>query len=267
MFCWYCALDVAGRDDELCLHRVGIDQQIAKPALLGHPVLLLVLVEAGAHLRVRDGDVLLHGVGGEDDHLQLHLFVSLTVLALEIGLRDRHPVGHRGAQLLHEQGAPEVLLEFLGGERGALHAQYLLVRLLAGELPVLLEGWDEVDALGHFRIAHGKPQPAGFRDRGALVDELLQNLLLDPHLFEQLLVDAAAVRTLVGLQLGQVGSTECCGRDLLVPDTRHDGTRCRRVLGVQEVWDVEKDEREHHEREAPLEPATVPAHPVEHCHC
>ena len=38
------------------------------------------------------------------------------------------------------------------------------------------------------------------------------------------------------------------------------------VAPAEELGNVEDDEREHHERQAPLEPALVTAHPVEHGH-
>ena len=153
----------------------GVQQDVARAHLLGRRVLLLVLLvlafdspggtttfafiasastsryrifrfsgsrycslclsNAALTSAIGDRDVLLHGVRREDDHLQLHLFVALAVLALEFRVRHRHPVGHGGAQLFDEQGAPEVLLELLGRERGPLHPQHLLVYLLPANWP------------------------------------------------------------------------------------------------------------------------------------
>ena len=59
-------------------------------------------------------------------------------------------------------------------------------------------------------------EPFGFGERGALVDHLLQDLLLDAELLEQLVVHLAAVRRAVGLQLSlidaaEVGARRCPG--------------------------------------------------------
>ena len=59
--------------------------------------------------------------------------------------------------------------------------------------------------------------------------------------------------------------------EFLAPDLMafDDGDRVGRQVGAriaEEVRDVKDDKRKAHEREAPLEPVSVPAHPVEHCH-
>ena len=148
------ALDVTRGHDDLGLHRVGVHEQVLDPALLGDAVPILVLVEVRAQLGVGDLHLVLHLVGREDDQLQLDLLVALAVLAFDIRVRHRDPVGHCSAQLLGQEGASQVVLELLGRERRALHPQHPLVHLLAGELPVLLERGNRHDAMGDLRIAH-----------------------------------------------------------------------------------------------------------------
>ena len=46
---------------------------------------------------------------------------------------------------------------------------------------------------------------------------------------------------------------------------RHDGVVSRRI-GLQKAGDVQHYERQDHDGQAPLEPALVSAHPVEHRH-
>ena len=60
----------------------------------------------------------------------------------------------------------------------------------------------------HFLVAHRDAEPLGFGERGALVDHLLQDLLLDAELLEQLLAHVAAVRGAVRLQLRLIGAAE-----------------------------------------------------------
>ena len=60
----------------------------------------------------------------------------------------------------------------------------------------------------HFLVADLDAEPLGFGERGALVDHLLQDLLLDAELLEQLVAHVAAVRGAVGLQLSLVGAAE-----------------------------------------------------------
>ena len=68
-------------------------------------------------------------------------------------------------------------------------------------------------------------EPLGFGERGALVDHLLQDLLLDAELLEQLVVHVAAVRGAVRLQLRLVGPPEFAGGDFAGP---RRWRRCRR---------------------------------------
>ena len=54
-------------------------------------------------------------------------------------------------------------------------------------------------------------EPLGFGERRALVDHLLQDLLLDAELLQQLLVHVAAVGGAVRLQLRLIGAAEFVG--------------------------------------------------------
>ena len=260
-------LDVAGRHDDARLECVGVREQVANLALLAGAVLLLVLLEIRRQVRVRQRDLVAERVGREDDELEFGLLVAAAVLALHIGIGDRDPVGDGVSQLLDEQCAAQVLLELTGRERRPLHLQHLAVDLLSGKLTVLLEGRDRVNAVRDFLVGHPESQPIGLGRRGPLVDELLKDLLVDPHLLQELLVQARTIRALVRLQLRLVGTAERIHRDLLAAHRRHRVVRRRRVRArPEEARDIKHDERQHHEREAPLEPALVAAHPVEHCH-
>ena len=97
--------------------------------------------------------------------------------------------------------AADAVLELGRRHRRPLHAQQLLVALLADELAVLLERRNREDALAHFLVAHRDAEPLGFGERGVLVDHLLQDLLLDAELLQQLLAHVAAVGGAVRLQL------------------------------------------------------------------
>ena len=110
----------------------------------------------------------------------------------------------------------------------------------------------------------------GFDQRGLLVDHLLQDLLIDAELPQQLVVEAAAVRGPVRLHLRVVALLELAGGQPR-PSTSAITSRGRRADAdgrriVEKARNVEDDERQHHEGKAPLEPALVPTHPVEHGH-
>ena len=74
--------------------------------------------------------------------------------------------------------------------------------------------------LRHLGVGHGHAKPFGFCHRGALVDQLLQDLPIDAHLLQQLLVQAAAIGALVGLQLSLIRPAEGGDRDGLATDRR-----------------------------------------------
>ena len=70
-------------------------------------------------------------------------------------------------------------------QRRPLRREQLLVALLADELAVLLERRNRENPLAHFLVAHLDAEALGLGERRALVDHLLQNLLLDAELLEQ----------------------------------------------------------------------------------
>ena len=76
---------------------------------------------------------------------------------------------------------------------------------------VLLERRHREDPLPHFLVAHRDAEALGFGQRGALVDHLLQDLLVDAELLQQLLAHVAAVRRAVRLQLRLIGAAELAG--------------------------------------------------------
>ena len=118
---------------------------------------------------------------------------------------------------------------------------------------VLLECRHREDALPHFLVAHLDAETLGFGEGGALVDHLLQDLLVDAQLLEQLVVHVAAVGGAIGLQLSLIGAAEIRAGDLAPFDARH-GVVGRRVGAgaAQKIGDVKKDKRHAHQAEAPL---------------
>ena len=132
---------------------------------------------------------------------------------------------------------------------------------------VLLERRHREDALPHLLVADRDAEPLGLGERRALVDHLLQNLLVDPELLQQLLAHVVAVGGAIRLQLGLIGPAEIGGRDFAAFDFG-DGV-ARRGVGAgaaEEIGNVEEDERHAHQTQAPLQPVPVPAHPIEHRH-
>src|SRR5207245_11198751 len=121
--------------------------------------------------------------------------------------------------------------------------------------------------LPDFLVAHVDLEAIGFGQRRALVDHLREDLLFDPELLQELLAHVRSVRGSIRLQLSLIRPTELAGRDLLAFDFR-DGLAGRGVgaAATQKVGNVEDDERQADETEAPLEPTHMPAHPIEHCH-
>ena len=98
------------------------------------------------------------------------------------------------------------------------------------------------------------------------VDELLQDLAIDAELPEQLLVHLRAVRLAVGVHLRRVAPLERAHGDRLAFDLGNRLARRRAGVVAQEVGDIEDDKGEDDERQAPLEPALVPPHPIQHGH-
>jgi hypothetical protein len=197
----------------------------------------------------------------------LHLVVPEPVLLLDFLVRHCQPLGQHGSQLFDGQLVADGLLEGTGGQRGTLRAEQLLIPLLADEHAVLEERRGGEDALPHFFVARRHAEPLGFDERRLLVDHLLQNLLVDAELFQQLFTDITAVRVAVRLQLNIVRPPEIGGGDFAALDRGHRAPKRGpgRVL-LEKIGDVENNERQHDEAEAPLEPPLMPPHLVEHSH-
>ena len=91
-----------------------------------------------------------------------------------------------------------------------------------------------------------------------------------PELAQELIAHLAAVRRPVRLDLVVVPLQELPGGDVPALDFGDHlaGERADANRGgiVQETGDVEDDERQDDEAKAPLEPAFVATHPVEHGH-
>ena len=102
-------------------------------------------------------------VGREDRQVQLDLFIALPVLGFDVGVRDAHPPGDRGLDLLGEQRAAELILELDGPQRRPLHVQDLAIRDVADELAVLLEARHADDALTQLGVAHADARAAWLR--------------------------------------------------------------------------------------------------------
>jgi len=261
------ALDVRRRDDRLGPQRLDVNQQVADLALLGNLEIALVRVEVARHLGVAGVDLGAEAIGGEADDGELHLVVAAAIFLFELRVVDRQPIGQRAAQLLDRQAVADVVLELRGDQRRPLHAQQLLIPRFADEAAVLLERRHREDPLPHFLVAHLDPDPFGFGERGALVDHLLQNLLLDAELLQQLIAHVVAVGRAVGLQLSLIGAPEIGAGDFPAFDLR-DSVAGRGVGtgAAQKIRDVKKHKRHAHQAQAPLEPVPVAAHPIEHGH-
>jgi hypothetical protein len=259
-------LDVGLRHLDALAYLVDLDQGVAHLALLADAVGLLVGVEPGLDLGGRHRHLVAEPVGGESDQLELHLLVAALELGGDFGVRHRHPAGDRSAQLLLEDGAAQLVFELACRQRHRLAREQLPIAGLADEHTVLHEGGQRQDALAHLDVAHAQVLTPGLDGHGLLVDERLQDLLVDAELAQHRLADLPAVRLAVGLQLRGVAALELSDRDGLALDVgqhlvgRHAGG------GGAVVWHEEEGEREDDEREAPLEPALVPPHPIEHRH-
>ena len=132
---------------------------------------------------------------------------------------------------------------------------------------VLLERRHGEDALPHLLVAHGDVPPLRFNHRSALVEHLLQELLVDAKLLQQRLGHLAAVGRPIRLELRLIRAPELLALDF-VPfddgDLVGGGEIGARVS--EKVRNVEDDKCEADEREAPLEPVSMPPHPIEHGH-
>lgn len=226
-----------------------------------------MVVEVFRDLGVGGDQALAELVRRDVDHLYLDALVALLELADDVGVSHRHPARDRRLKLLGDDAAPDLVLELVGTHRGGLHPEQLAVALVADELAVILEGGQRQDALADLGITCLDPEARGFGQRRLFLDHLLHDPLVDPQLFQQLVVDVGPVGLPVGLHLLLVDAAEVGGGDLAAFDVGDD-----RIAGgprgsfAHEAGDVEEDKRDDHNREAPFEPALVSAHPVEHCH-
>ena len=206
-------------------------------------------------------------VGVERDHRELHLVVAPAVFLLELLVGHRDPFGERLPQLVDGQRAPHVVFELRRRQRRPLRGEQLLIALRADERAVLLKRRDRVNALRDFLVADLQAQAIGFRERGALVDHLLEDLLIDAELLQQLFVHVAAVRGAVRLQLRLIRPAEFVGANLFALD---DGDRIAAggvgAGAAQKIRNVKNYERQADETQAPFEPVSVPTHPVKHGH-
>ena len=261
------ALDVGGRYVDLGAQRVDVHDHEADLALLGNLEVGRVRGEMGRHFLIADADLRAETVGQEAHDLQLHFIVAPAILLLEFLVGHREPVGEGRAQFLHREAASDAFLEIGRRQRRTLHAQQLLIALIADEMTVVLKGRNREDALAHFLVAHLDADAPRFGDRRLLVHHLLEDLLLDAQLLEQLLAHVAAVRGSVRLQLRLVGAPEIAGCDRPAFNAR-DGIAGGGVRGgaAQEVRNIGNDEGQHDNQQAPFEPGPVLAHTIKHRH-
>jgi hypothetical protein len=144
------------------------------------------------------------------------------------------------------------------------------VLLFADELAVALEVRHGQDALSHLVVGGGHAQAAGFGHHRLFVDQLLQDLLLEPQLLQQLLADGRSVGRPVRRHLALVRHAELQHTDPPAVHPRdfvaRQGARRLGIPCAQEIGNVEDYEGDHHKAQAPLEPALVTPHAVEHRH-
>ena len=110
------------------------------------------------------------------------------------------------------------------------------------------------------------PELLGLGERRFLFNQPLQDPLIDAQLLQQALVHVAAIGVAVRLHLLQVHAPEPVHRDFAPIHAGDDILGPGRLAVELPVRQVEDDEGENDETEAPLQPAPVSAHPIEHCH-
>jgi hypothetical protein len=131
---------------------------------------------------------------------------------------------------------------------------------------VFLEGGEVEDLGAHFRIVDAQAEAIGFGQHRLLVDQFLQHLAVDAELFQHLIRDIAALAA-EHLHAAIELRGEVANRDRLSFDLRNGFSgHARTGVHVEEPGDVEHDERDAHEEQAPLEPALVAAHAIKHGH-
>ena len=244
-----------------------VHQQEPQPPFLGNLVGGRFLREEQRHVAVGRFHLVAEVGGAERDDVHADSLVAAPVLAGDLGVRHAHPAGDGLLQPVDQDFAADLLLELPGVQGGTLLLQQLAVARLADEPTVDLEGRQRQDALAHLRVAHFQAQPLRFGQRRVAVDHLLQNLPVDAERAEHFLGDLPARLQAVRLKLAGVYLLEVGQRDFLFADARDDVAGQPGPAGlVHEAGNVQEDECKNDEREAPLEPALVASHPVEHGH-
>ena len=260
-------LDVGVARGERGLQGGNVDEHEPEPALLRHQVVVGVLVEQRGHVLVRRVQPLAEVVGPERDRAQADALVAADVLALDLVVADRDPVGERRLQPLEHQRPPHALLELGRAQRRLLHPQHLEIGGLADERAVLLEGGERNDGLPHLRVADGHAEARGFLQRRVLVDHLLQQLPVDAHGTQEVCGDLTAGLDLVALELAAKERLELADGDLLVPDLgQHVGQRAGGLGGGLDQGEPEDQQGETGEGEGPLQPRLVASHAIQHRH-
>ncbi len=261
------ALDVLRCDLDPIPVRLHVHQGVPHFSLLGDLELVLVGFEVRAQLGVRGFEPGPEFVRGQRHDRELDLLVPAPELPVHFVVADGNPVRERRLQLLDRHTAPHLLFEFIGPQRRVLDREHLPIPLFADEPSVFLQGGERGDALPDLLIGRRDPQPRGFRECRLFLEHLLDDALVDPELLQHPFVDIGPVGAPIGLHLLLVDATEARGRDVAAVHGGDDlvVAQAGRV-GLQEAGNVENDEREDHNGEAPLEPASVSAHPVEHRH-
>ncbi len=261
------AFNVLGPDVDALTQLLGIDEDVSDLPPLADAVLLLVRVEIRGELLVGRLDAFRVLGGPEGDDLDLDLLVAPLELLVHFGVTDRDPPRDGRPQLVEHDRPADTALELVRRQRRPLHLQQLAIPLLADELPVLLERGELEDSLTDLDVGGRDALAAGLDEGGALVDELLEDLTVQPQLTHHGLVEARAVRITIRLQLRVVGAVELDDADWLPVDLGDRVDRVQRAARVAEKGrDVEDDEGEDDERQAPLEPVPVTPHPIEHGH-
>ena len=224
-------------------------------------------VEPGRDFRVGGLRGLAELVGGEVHDAQLHLLVAAAEFGVDFRLGHRDPVGEGALQLLHGDAAPDLLLELVRPQRRVLHVQHLPVARLADELAVLLKRRQRTDAGDDFLVAGRDAQLLRLGERRFFLDHLLDDALVDAELLEQPFVHLAAELIAVRLHLLHVHAAEAGHGNLASVDGGDDVIGARRHAVLRhEAGDVEENECDHDDEQAPFQPVLVPAHPVEHGH-
>ena len=210
----------------------------------------------------------LERVGLERHDFELHFFVTAAVFLLDVRIVDRagDPARDGGLELLAQQILADRFLEVGRRQRRALHLEQGPVAVFANELAVFLERGEVQDLGADFGVADAQAEAIGLGEHGLLVDQLPQHLLVDAELFQHLIRNIAALAAEhlhAAIELhGVVADGDRLAFDLGDRLSRH----ARSGASIEETGDIEHDERDAHEEQAPLEPALVAAHAIKHGH-